>query len=211
MSRNLIFAEEEIYHIYNRGVDKRTIFHDKFDFERFLTSMKEFNVVDPIGSIYENRFNKDKNKLGNGVSKLVEFICYCLNPNHFHFIIKQVSEKGIEKFMHRLLGYTKYYNHKYKRNGVLFQGPFRAIHIESNEQLLHSSIYVNLNDKIHKLGNGVSKSSWGEYCGLEKENICNKDIILGQFRDIKEFKEFSMNSLEWIIENKKQAKFLFEE
>ncbi|MSU45410.1 MAG: hypothetical protein EXS47_02160 [Candidatus Zambryskibacteria bacterium] len=210
MARKIEFAEREYYHIFNRGVDKRNIFDDKYDLDRFFKSMQEFNRVEPIGSIYENRFNKNKIELGHGVSKLVDFICYCLNPNHFHFILEQVSEKGIEKFMHRLLGYSKYYNHKYKRSGVLFQGPFKAVHINSNEQLLHTSVYVNLNNQVHKLGNGVSKSSWREYAGLEKEEICKKDIILGQFKNFKEYEEFSRSSLEWIKNNKEEAQFLIE-
>ena len=207
--RNLEFAEGEKYHIFNRGVDKRTIFHDQNDLDRFFKSMQEFNVVEPIGSIYENRFNKE-NQLGHSVSKLVDFICYCLNPNHFHFILEQVTEKGIEKFMHRLLGYSKYYNHKYKRSGALFEGSFKAVHIESNEQLLHTSVYVNLNDKVHGLGHGGSKSSWNEYAGLEKKEICKKEIILEQFKNFTDYKEFSQTSLEWIKENKEVAKFLIE-
>jgi len=211
MARKIVFAEGEMYHIFNRGVDKRNIFDDKYDFERFFQSMKEFNVIEPIGSIYENRFNKDKHQLGRGASKLVEFVCYCLNPNHFHFILEQVSERGIEKLMHRFSGYAKYYNNRNKRSGVLFQGPFKAVLIESNEQLLHTSVYVNLNDQVHRLGRGVSKSSWGEYAGMSKKQICKKDIILGQFKNFKEYEEFSKSSLEFIKENKEQAKFLLEE
>jgi len=210
MSRDIKFVEGEMYHIFNRGVDRRNIFSDKYDIERFLKSMEQFNSLEPIGSIYENRFNKNKSKdqLGNSVTKLVNFICYCLNPNHFHFILEQVSENGIEKFMHRLLGYSRYYNNRHKRSGVLFQGPFKAVHIDSNEQLLHTSVYVNLNDQVHKLGNAVTESSWAEYAGLKKEKICNTDIILGQFRDFKEYEKFSQTSLEWIKENKEEAKFL---
>lgn len=97
MARDIKFVEGEMYHVFNRGVDKRNIFDDKYDIERFLKSMEQFNSLVPIGSIYENRFNKNnKEKLGNGVSKLVNFLCYCLNPNHFHFILEQVSENGIE-------------------------------------------------------------------------------------------------------------------
>jgi|SRR3989344_1971979 len=209
MARNLEFVEGEIYHIFNRGADKRVVFQDKQDFSRFLESMDKFNSIEPIGSIYENSF--DRNQLGNPVSKLVDFVCYCLNPNHFHFVLKQVSEKGIEKFMHRMLGYTKYFNQKHKRSGVLFQGPFKAVHVDSNEQLLHISVYVNLNDKVHQLGNGVSKSSWEEYSGADRQNICSaKSMVLEQFNNFSEYKKFASESLKWIRENKEEAKFLLE-
>ena len=79
--RKVPFVQGEYYHIYNRGVDKRAIFGDIFDVLRFYQSMEEFNVIEPIGSIYENRFNKkDKTKLGRETSKsgkLVDIVAYC--------------------------------------------------------------------------------------------------------------------------------------
>jgi putative transposase len=149
--------------VFNRGVDKRKIFLDQQDLERFFQSMKEFNTLEPIGSIYENSFRKNS-KLGDPISKfpkLVDFICYCLNPNHYHFILKQNIDNGIEKFMHRLgIGYTMFFNKENERSGALFQGRYKAIHIDSNEYLLHLSAYVNLNERIHELGDSISKSSW---------------------------------------------------
>lgn len=207
--RKTKFVEGEFYHIFNRGVDKRIIFQDQDDINRFFQSMKEFNTLDPIGSIYENSFNK--NRLGNPVTKskqkLVNFICYCLNLNHYHFILEPLVENGIEKFMQKLgTGFTRYFNEKYKRNGVLFQGPFKAVHINSNEQLLHTSAYVNLNDKVHQLSNGVTKlgkSSWREYFDKNiKDAFCTKDIILEQFKNKVDYKKFAEEALESILEKR---------
>lgn len=210
--RKIKFVNGEYYHIYNRGVEKRKIFLDQNDFGRFFQSMKEFNNIEPIGSIYENYFRKKQ--LGNPVSKsdqLVDFICYCLNPNHYHFLLKQISDKGVEKFMHKLsLGYTKYFNQKNKRSGFLFQGPFKAVHVETNEYILHLSAYINLNNKVHKLGNRVSKSSWDEYIEKSNNGFCKKDIILGQFKDEKEYKKFAEDSLRGILERKETGRFMFE-
>jgi putative transposase len=216
--RGLRFANGEFYHIYNRGVDKRNVFLDSNDIKRFFQGMEEFNVIEPIGSIYENSFVK--NKLGNRVSKLsrkkslVNFICYCLNPNHYHFVLEQTSERGVEKFIHRLsLGYTKYFNGKYKRSGVLFQGKYKAELIDSNEYLLHLSAYVNLNDHVHQLGNRVSKlvgskTSWGEYMGKVPRHFCKKDVILKQFNDAREYEDFAQSSLADILGNKERRKEL---
>lgn len=88
----------EIYHIYNRGVEKRDIFSDPYDVARFLESMSEFNTREPIGSLYQHSFRKQTNQLSGETAKsekLVEIIAYCLNPNHFHFILKQVSDWGL--------------------------------------------------------------------------------------------------------------------
>lgn len=221
--RKTIFSSDEYYHIFNRGVDKRQIFLDEHDPRRFLQSMREFNATEPIGSIYENSF---RNSLGGSTSKLVvsdkgyplvEFVGYCLNPNHFHFILKQISDKGIEKFMHRMgTGYTMFFNEKYERTGALFQGRFKAVHINSNEQLLHTSVYVNLNDKIHSLGGSTSKlvrSGWGEYSNDKKDiksGFCNTDIILSQFKDRDAYKSFAEDALAIIRENKEKMELMEE-
>ena len=65
--RKTPFVNKEYYHVFNRGVDKRKVFLDDNDLNRFLQSMDEFNSVAPIGSIYENSFNKTK--LGHSMSK----------------------------------------------------------------------------------------------------------------------------------------------
>ena len=215
--RKVLFANKEYYHIFNRGTDKRVIFPDSDSVSRFFRSIEEFNVLEPIGSIYENSF-----KLGNRVSKLtsgtkksqklVNFICYCLNLNHYHFILEQATEKGIEKFMHRIgVGFTKYFNQKYNRSGVLFQGPFKAVLIDSNEYLLHLSAYVNLNYLVHhlQLGNPVSKSSWEEYI-INKNGFCEKDIILDQFKNRVEYRKFAEEAVLISQERKDMENLLLE-
>lgn len=204
------FVNGEYYHIFNRGADKRIIFPAENDLERFFRSMDQFNTVEPIGSIFENSFRKDR--LGNLVSKskLVDFVCYCLNPNHYHFILKQLADNGIGKFMHRLsLGYTKYLNKKYNRNGVLFQGPFKAIPIDSNEYLLHLSSYVNLNNKVHQIESQSFVSSWNEYIN-NQIGFCNKNIILNQFKSVLEYINFAEDSLMLIRERKEMEKLLLD-
>ena len=212
--RKTDFVNGEFYHVYNRGVDHRGVFGDSFDIDRFYQSMQEFNSVDPIGSIYENAF-----LLGRGTSKspkLVNIVAYCLNPNHYHMILEQLVDGGISEFMRRLGGgYTKYFNNKVKRSGVLFQGLFRSKHINSNEYLLHLSAYVNLNDRVHTADNSLgritsklSKSSFGEYMGSGGEGFCAKDIILKQFNDVRDYEKFSLGSLQDIIARKKDLKEL---
>ncbi|MSR87914.1 MAG: hypothetical protein EXS69_01995 [Candidatus Zambryskibacteria bacterium] len=199
--RKTPLVEKEFYHIYNRGVDKRKIFSDKNDLGRFFKSMGEFNTIEPIGSIYEKSFDKKKR-----VAKpLVKFVAYCLNPNHFHFILEQVVDRGIEKFMHRLgTGYTKYFNEKRSRSGSLFQGRFKSSHINSNEYLLHVSAYVNLNYKVHKLvkGRDLYLSSWDEYLSPKQAGFCEKEITLGQFSSPTHYQKFAQEALVSIVERK---------
>lgn len=214
--RKVPFIVGQFYHIYNRGVDKRDIFSDEQDAARFLESMKEFNVVDPIGSLYEIKYER---RFGRPTSKkqkerLVNIICYCINPNHFHFILEEVIEGGISEFLKRLGGgYTKYFNKRNKRSGSLFQGRFKSVHIDTNTYLLHISAYVNLNNRVHKLSNTLfgrwtskKRSSWEEYIGdntsARNDLLCRKGIILGQFKNKKEYKLFAEDTLEGIVERR---------
>ncbi|MEA2112604.1 MAG: transposase [Patescibacteria group bacterium] len=153
------FIVGQYYHIYNRGVDKRVVFKDNVDLSRFFQSMEEFNGLDPIGSIFENRFKRRKEgNLNDRDSKLVDFVCYCLNPNHYHFILTPLVDQGIEKFMQRLgTGFTMFFNEKYNRTGALFQGRFKSVLIDSDEYLMYLNVYVNLNDRVHSLGGPTSK------------------------------------------------------
>ena len=215
------FVIGEFYHIFNRGTDKREIFSDKYDVDRFIQSLKMFNTVDPIGSIFltlrrnssgrTTTIQEEKRKWKKR-EKLVNIVCYCLNPNHFHLILEETVNGGISEFMKRLgCGYTRYYNEKHERSGVLFQGPFKAVYIESNKQLLHAGAYVNLNNRVHKrfernkaknFMNEISdRSSWREYVGENKGlGFCKKDIILGQFKNKQEYKIFAENTIKAIKE-----------
>jgi len=204
--RKTNFAIGEYYHVYNRGVDKRNIFQESFDLDRFFQSIQEFNSIDPIGSIYEKSFEKKK-KYHSNDSLLVEVVAYCLNPNHYHFILKQVAEKGVQKFMHRLGGgYTTYFNTKYERSGVLFQGRFKAKHVSSNEYLLHLSVYINGNNLLGGSAPKLSKTSLGEYLVGSTKPFCNKKIILEQFQSPKEYKDFFTRSMHDIEIRKRMAK-----
>lgn len=207
--RKTPLVTDEIYHIYNRGTDKRIVIIDQEDLDRFYQSMIEFNTTNAIGSIYE----KSKRDSGHPMSKnqseiglpLVEFISYCLNSNHYHFILKQKVDRGVERFMQKIgNGYTKYFNNKYKRSGVLFQGKFKSILVDSNEYLLHLSAYVNLNNQLPSANrtNLFSKSSWDEFLHPEKVGLCKTDIILGQYNSPDEYQEFAQSSF-IDIENRK--------
>jgi REP element-mobilizing transposase RayT len=192
-------VQGEYYHIYNRGVDKRTIFLDEIDLNRFLKIMKEFNTINPIGSLYLNNFNKKEEELRGKTSQLVNFIAFCLNPNHYHFLITPLVEKGIEKFM--------------QRSGSLFEGKFKSKHISSNDYLLHLSAYINLNncDQNGKIKHSLSKSSWKEYVDSSNLNLCDKTIILGQFKSKDDYKKFAINSWkETCMKKEEIKKFEFE-
>ena len=208
--RKIPLAVGEYYHVYNRGVDKREIFHDRYDADRFFRSMVAFNTVHPVGSLRHVDFErKNSGETAAKSEPLVDIIAYCLNPNHFHILLKQRGEGGVSEFMKRLAGgYVWYFNNKHDRSGVLFEGPFKSSHINSNEYLLHVSVYVNLNFRVHKYRDKDLEnilSSWDEYMGAcaPQNRICTKDPILGQIKSVKAYADFAEKSLIGILERKK--------
>ena len=143
------------YHIYNRGVDKRDIFMNKADLDRFALSVKEFNTVNPIGSIKDLMIaRKEVSDVGRP-NPLVSIVCFCFNPNHFHFIVKQEVDGGISEFFKRLLGgYTKYFNLIHNRNGALFQGRFKSNLIDDDAYFLKIRPYTHVNHLVHDIPEG---------------------------------------------------------
>ena len=220
--RKTTFVNGEHYHIFNRGVDKREIFSDTKDYERFLLSMNLLNDKYDGLMIEWRDFKKSNPKLSladflklgfRRKTKLVEIIAYCLNPNHFHFILKQISDKGIEKFMHKIgISHTKHYNDKYKRNGSLFQGTYKAIMIDSNEYLLYLSAYVNTNNFIHGYNdnNNWKYSSLLDYLGKRDDGLVSKNVISDQFSKTEDYNAYLKSNAEYMRDKKELQRYLIE-
>jgi len=203
------FQNEYFYHIYNRGVDKREVFCGEKDYIRFLTSMREFNNIKPIGNLYQA--SKKPFKGQEAFKRLVEIVCYCLNPNHYHFLLRQKTEKGIALFMQKIgNGYTQYFNRRQKRNGSLFQGTFKAVPIKTDGRFLEISLYINGNYEIHGLGKARDWpwSSCRDYLGLRNGNLCDKDIIMADFSGSKEYNDLLIDYIKDKKQWKREAKML---
>jgi len=207
--RNIKIAPGEYYHILNRGMSKQRIFHDNADRIRFLFLILYFqspiifqNIDRSVKSFVKHSvFNINKETEREIVnSRLVELTSFCLMPNHFHLIVKQVEENGIAKYMQRVLNsYTKYHNTKYNKSGHLFQGPYRAIHVTNNKQLLYLSCYIHRNPR--ELKEWLKKENtypWSSYQDCVKKNRFEQllvvDIINEQFKNEKEYDEFVKTS-----------------
>lgn len=145
-SRHVIkqYAENSYYHVYNRGVEKRAIFLDKQDYAVFLYYL--FVYLAPADTVLKHYPKLNWNLRKNNLSQHIEIVCYCLMPNHFHFLVRQKDSNAMTKLVRQLTnGYTRYFNEKYDRVGSLFQGPFKAALIETDSYLLHLSRYIHRN------------------------------------------------------------------
>ena len=149
MYRKTSLAVGEHYHIYSRGVEKRKIFMNTKDYNRFVALLYIMNQDAPFTM---GNFLRDKNKSLEDIftekreKTLVSVLGYCLMPNHFHLILYENSEGGISKFMGKLLtAYSMYFNTKYERSGPLFTHPFKSEHISNESQYVYIFSYVHLN------------------------------------------------------------------
>jgi len=154
--RKIKFEQGKIYHIFNRGVEKRDIFVNDSDRWRFLQGMFLFNDESSSSGLLWHLENK-----GGGLNfktlrealikhpeqrdPLAKIMADCLMPNHFHLLIQEIKEGGISRFMHKLgTGYTGYFNKKYKRVGGLLQGTFMAVPVENDLHLQYLLVYINV-------------------------------------------------------------------
>jgi putative transposase len=144
------YAEDGIYHIYNRGVEKRDIYLDEQDYAVFLHLLKYYlSPLDPkdIHPLiqFQNFSVKKTYPLANLEHK-VELAAFCLMPNHFHLLARQTTKDGITQLLRKVsTTYVMYFNKRYNRVGYLFQGKYKAITVDSESYLLHLSRYIHLN------------------------------------------------------------------
>ncbi len=149
-SKNSIksFAEDQMWHIYNRGTDKRLIFTEDKDFAVFLSYIKcclredpdDADKLETISHLGYSRYRR------LDLSKEVKLVSYCLMPNHFHLQLFQYSPDGISKLMRSIMtGYVAYFNHKEKRTGHLFQGVYKGSLVSTQDYWDHLSRYIHLN------------------------------------------------------------------
>ncbi len=150
-NRVKIFLENALYHVYNRGVEKRVIFLDDQDFRVFLSFIRAYlcppqstPLVHPVTQVTGSdpvRLRPLKSFFGE-----ISLLAYCLMPNHFHLLLRQSPKDAMTRFIRALCtSYAMYFNKKYERVGTLFQGTYRAIRVYEDAYLLHLSRYIHLN------------------------------------------------------------------
>jgi len=192
-ARNIvkIYIENGFYHIYNRGVEKRDIFIDDQDYKVFLHFLKRYLTAPP----------KSPDQIQPGwrfdLFDKLNLIAYCLMPNHFHLLIKQLTKEAIIDFMRALANsYVRYFNEKYERVGALFQGAYKGVLVDNEVYLLHLTRYIHLNplelnpkevppvDRWHlkEILEKYPYSSYGDYLGRRHTGWVHPEEILAFFK-----------------------------
>ncbi|MBI2010279.1 MAG: transposase [Candidatus Chisholmbacteria bacterium] len=170
------------YHVYNRGVEKRLLYLDQYDYRTFIDLLSSYlTPKQPLAkdiTIHTTPYWRSKLEADE-----VVLLCFCLMPNHFHLLLKQNSPNGITKFMRRVSNaYVRYFNKKYQRVGALFQGKFKAALIETDPYLLHLSRYIHLNPVEVGPLNGYIYSSYPDYLGFRNTPWVKTQPILSYFK-----------------------------
>lgn len=171
--RNVVkeYVSGSYYHIYNRGVNKNNIFHDRQDRIVFLGLIKRY-----LGDDLEKKPNREPYP---NYQKEIQLLAFCLMNNHFHFFVYQESESAITDFMKSLsVAYSMYFNKRYRRVGAVFQQRYRAVRITSDAQLLHVSRYIHMNPRNYDT---YEWSSLPYYLGQKSASWAKPDKILELF------------------------------
>lgn len=210
-NRKIAFRNGEIYHVFNRGIDRRSIFTGKREFERAKQLIKFYRHKEiPIRySQILLQPEELRSKILEGVFKsdrLIDVLSYSLMPNHFHLLVKQLEDNGISKFVSNFTNsYTKYFNTKSKRAGPIFEGVFKAVHVETDEQLIHLTRYIHLNPVASSIIpenrlNNYLWSSYLEYLSLSNDGIAEKRMVLDLFKSAASYREFVEDQIDYAKE-----------
>lgn len=205
----------EIYHVFNRGVEKRHIFNNDLDRRRFILGLKFFNDKNPAPKI--NPPNLAEVGLPQIEDRLVDNMAFTLMSNHYHLLIQPRSENGLTEFMRKLgTGYTNYFNLKYGRVGPLFQGKYKIVHVGKENQLINLIHYIHVNpietvnpgwketgitnpDRIFKFLATYQWTSFGDYIGNQRySNILSTELAEEYTGNAEEYKS---DMKRYLIEN----------
>ena len=205
------FVTGEYYHVFNRGVAKLPTFVSEHDYRQAMLGLNYYRFIKP--PIKLSRFKRLNlqgktellAKMSQNEDRLVDIISFVFMPNHFHFLLKQVADNGVARYLSLFTNsYTRYFNTRLQRPGPLFQGVFKAVRVESNAQLLHLSRYIHLNPYVSNI---VTKANLPTYpwsslpdCLNLKEGAVEFSIILSQFKKALGYRDFVLDHADYARE-----------
>lgn len=213
--RKILLVTGEMYHVYNRSVMGTPIFQGKKETEFFLAAAEYYIHKDPPVkfSLYRAKpqaFSPLPTK------KLITILAYCVMPNHFHFLFRQETDNGIQAHIQKTTSsFAHYYGLKHHVHGHIFEGNFKVVRIESNEQLLHVSRYIHLNPVTAYLVERPEDYIYSSYAAYINRVVLSKfvdtDSILGQFRSRSIYKRFVEDQKDYQRDLSRMKHLFFEE
>jgi len=214
--RKVPFVSGEYYHIYSRTIFNTPEFRDNRSAERLAQSFLIANSTESTRAFQFLRNHKDATiedalKIVKKGEKLVDVLCYCIMPDHYHLLIKELKDNNVPNFIRKCnISISKYINIKNNRRGHLFESSFNSKHADTDRYLLHLSLYIHLNpldfisgkewreNKLQEWSSAKKKlldypwSSLKSYLddNYEDQIISGTEMITDQFKDVKEYELF---------------------
>ncbi len=218
--RSEILATNEIYHVYNKTVGYEEIFNNSKELKRFISLIDYYRFNPKLSfSKYNILPSEERKKFYQKIKtfpKVVDIFAFAIMPNHFHLLMKQIDDSGIQKFLSNIQnGFAKYFNLKNKRSGTLFQKSFKAKRILNDEIFLHLSRYIHLNPitsyliSPEKLINHPC-TSYPYYFGNIENNLINTKPIIEIVRSKDKYIKFVNNQIDYQRKLQKIKKYILE-
>jgi REP-associated tyrosine transposase len=161
------------FHIYNRGVNRNQIFFGEEDYRYCLSLLKKY-----------------------AETYYMTIIAYCLMPNHYHFILRQNSDKSISQFIGVVFNaYVQSLNKKYSRVGTLFEGRFKNTHIDNENYILQLCRYLHLNTLKGRIVDAPEEWPYSDYNDwIAKRSLIQFDsnIMSSYFKDPNDYRKYVM-------------------
>lgn len=177
------FHPNTFHHIFNRGGFRQKIFRKKKDYEVFIDIIKyylRYPALSPLSKLSPPKLNRAKKP-----PPPYQLLAFCLMPNHFHFLLKQVApQPTLSDFIRKIsITYAMYFQHQYQHSGALFQGKFKSAQVFPDDSLLYVSKYIHLNPKGLE-GSDPSTytySSLKDYLNPSNKDWLHPEIILQKY------------------------------
>ncbi len=209
MKRKHPIVTGNVYHVLNKSIAGYVIFTSHKEFVRMIQMLRFFSIDNNLPKF--SRFIEQNSEKGKSIEQilsekaeegtLIDIIAYCIMPTHFHLVIRQNKDNGVSKFIGNLCNsYARYFNTKYERKGRLWEGVFKNVSVDSEEQLLHLTRYIHLNPAtagLVKKAEGWKYSSYDEYLGLSRTifPFCKFSNLIDM--SSKEYRSFVENQAEY--------------
>lgn len=208
MRRSQLLVSGQYYHVFNRTIDQKQIFSFKKTCKRAIKTLDYYRYKDPLVRLSNFLILSKENRqrslfLLQTHPELIDVIAFCLMPNHFHLLLYQRETNGISTYLSQFENsITRYYNSLNKRKGPLFEGQFKAVRIETEEQLLHVHRYIHINPStsyIIETFEDLMSYEWSslpEYLGSRK-GFSKKEIIMSKFSSRDSYLKFLADNIDY--------------
>jgi len=169
--RKVQFAPGQFYHVYNRGAGGQPIFREEENYLFLLRRIKEHAT--PLE---------------------ISVVAYCLIPNHYHLLLRQDGLEPAGRLPQRVFNsYTKAVNKRYDRTGTLFEGPYKAVHVDRDSYLLHLCRYIHANPLKHGLVSDLAQwpySNYHEWIGERSGTLVDRAFVQTHFPEPGSYRRF---------------------